>query len=187
MCLVIPPIVILAATMAATAASTTAAIMSGVAQRKAAEANKKAMDQQAAQVRAAGEVEGEKAAIAGSQEIGRAKAAASASGVDVQGQTVLDVLSNSRMMSTWNREVNRRNTDFTANAYEQQGKIAQMKGESASLVSGFNAAGSALGGLSQGYSQAYQMGMFPTLSRGGDVAMPPTAGMGDLNMAEGLA
>jgi len=179
--------VILAATMAATAASTTSAILSGVAQRKAAEANKKSMDQQAAQVRAAGEVEAEKAAIQGSQEIGKAKAAAGAAGVDVQGMTVLDVLSNSRMMSTWNREAQRRNTDFTANAYEQQGKIAQMKGDAAFTSSMFNAGGALLAGASQGYAQAYQMGMFPTLSRGGDVGMLPTAGMGDLNVAEGLA
>jgi hypothetical protein len=185
MCIVVAPAVVLAGMAIATATTVTSTIISGVARKRVADQNQAMMDQQAAQVRAAGEVEAEKAAMQGSQMIGKQKAAASASGADVQGKSVLDVLSDSRWMSTWNRDVMRRNTDSTANAYQTQGKIAAQEGNSALLASGFNAAGQVIGGAASMYGAAYKMGEFPTLSRGGDVTMPNA---GDHNyLSQGLA
>ncbi len=187
MCLVIPPAIVIAATVASAAAAATSSILSGVAKRKAAEANKELMDQQAAQVRAAGEVEAEKAAMQGSQLIGKQKAAASGSGADVQGRSMIDILSDSRWMSTWNRDAARQNSDYRANAFKQQGEIALEEGKTALLAAGLNAGGQLIGGAASAYGAAYKMGMFPTLSRGGDVISNPTAGMGDLNLTPGLS
>lgn len=96
-----------------------------------------------------GGVEAGKATMEGSRVIGKARSAASSSGLDVQSASVLDVLGTTRMYSKLNAETIKGNAVREALGYTAQASNFDAQAQLARLEGAYGAASTLLTGVGQ--------------------------------------
>lgn len=145
-------------------------LLSAYGQRKAADYQAEVNERNASLARRAaidaiqrGGTEAGKATMEGSRIIGKARAAAAASGVDVQSSSVLDVLGTTRMYSALNAETIKGNAAREALGYNMQAANFDAQAELARLEGSYGSTSTLLTGLGSGLGMGYQSGLLPKL------------------------
>jgi hypothetical protein len=145
-------------------------ILSAYGQKKAADYQAEVAERNAALARRAaidaitrGSAEAGKATMEGSRIIGKARAAAAASGVDVQSSSVIDVLGTTRMYATLNAETIKGNAAREALGYNMQASNFQANAGLARMEGAYGSASTLLTGLGSTMGMGYQTGLIPKL------------------------
>jgi len=112
-----------------------------------------------------GESNAELLTLQGSQVIGKQRAAAGASGVDVGSESVLDVLSSTRFFNRLDVQTTRYNALMEGRGYGVQAMNYEGSAEMARLAGAYGAASTIIGGVGNIMSLGYGSNLFPKFGK----------------------
>jgi len=135
--------------LAGTGLSVAGTIMQGRAQNKAYQRQADIAEQQAAQAQERGKVEQMQHAMRANAEKGQQVSALSGSGVSMGSGSALQILEDTAQAASFDSQMIRYNSDLESWGHRGQAALDRAAGKNAQRASYFNAAGSALTGLSK--------------------------------------